>query len=126
MRFIHVIAAVGLVALVGCASGRGQVRLAEDEARLGVAASQKGFWQEAHFRFDRARALRSNNAEILNNLAVSLEALGRYDEALTIYKRALEIAPKDVYIRRNYSRFAEFFSSYARGVKPKGGSNAPR
>lgn len=126
MRFSHAILTAALLVALGCASGGGAVQRAEDEVRLGVAASQRGFWQEAQFRFARARSQRGDDPEILNNLAVSLEALGRYDEALAVYKQALEVAPKDVHIRRNYARFAEFFSSYARGIKPKGGSDALR
>lgn len=92
---------------------------AKQEIRLGVAAAKRGYWQEAAFRFERARRQRPDDAQLLNNLAVAQEALGRYDEALETYKAALEHAPANRAIRRNYARFAEFFSSYARGVRPK-------
>ena len=62
--------------------------------RDGVRAAQRGYWQEALFRFERARELEPNNGEMLNNLAVALEALGRYDDALATYKQALKDAPK--------------------------------
>jgi tetratricopeptide (TPR) repeat protein len=59
-------------------------------------------------------------------VAVALEAVGRYDDALATYKKALAAAPKNQTLRRNYARFAEFFTSFARGVKPKGEPNATR
>ena len=52
-------------------------------------------------------------------MAVSLEALGRYEDALGMYKKALEKSPSNSTIKRNYARFAEFYTSLARGVKPK-------
>lgn len=119
---------VGALALVlaGCASGGATGGGADNQLRLGARAAERGYWQEALFRFQRADQARPNDAEILNNVAVALEALGRYDEALATYKKALEIAPKNAIIRRNYARFAEFFTSYARGVKPKGGVGETR
>lgn len=115
-----------VLALAGCASSGAAGGGADDQLRLGARAAERGYWQEALFRFQRADQARPNSAEILNNVAVALEALGRYDEALSTYKKALEIAPKNTVIRRNYARFAEFFTSYARGVKPKGGAGESR
>ncbi len=112
--------AVALVVLAGCASSGHGAKDADTQLGLGAQAAQRGYWQEAFFRFQRADEVRPGHAETLNNLAVALEALGRFDEALNTYKKALAIAPKNTIIRRNYARFAEFFTSYARGVKPKG------
>jgi Flp pilus assembly protein TadD len=106
-----------------CASG-GPPAQGHAEMREGVRAAQRGYWQEALFRFQNARALEPQNPEVLNNLAVALEALGRYDEALAIYKQALQGGSKPSALRRNYARFAEFYSSYAKGVKPKEASDA--
>jgi Flp pilus assembly protein TadD len=94
--------------------------------REGVKAAQRGYWQEALFRFERARNVDPKDAEVLNNLAVAFEALGRYGEALATYKQAIQDTPKSSIIRKNYARFAEFYTSYAKGVKPKEGSDAPR
>jgi len=103
---------------VGCASSGVQAR-AHAEMREGVRAAQRNYWQEAFFRFQNAKALEPSDPEVLNNLAVALEALGRYDEALATYKQALQGGSKPTALRRNYARFAEFFTSYAKGVKPK-------
>ena len=118
LRFSVVLGALVLTAS-SCASGGAPARRAEDQLKIGTKAAQRGYWQEALFRFERAEEAEPGDAETLNNIAVALEALGRYDEALTTYKRALEIDAKNTMIRRNYARFAEFFTSYARGVKPK-------
>jgi len=122
-RWLGVLAVV--VVAGACASGGAPAR-AHDEMREGVRAAQRGYWQEAVFRFSNARALAPSDPEVLNNLAVALEALGRYDEALATYKQALQGSAKPSALRRNYARFAEFYSSYAKGVKPKEGSDATR
>lgn len=119
-------AAVVLVALTACSSGGSRGLSAEDEMRVGVEAGRRGYWQEALFRFERAIAKEPANGELLNNLAVTQEALGRFDDALATYKDALKVEPKNQSIRRNYARFAEFYSSYARGVRPKADSNETR
>jgi Flp pilus assembly protein TadD len=125
MRFGVVV--LGLAMVSGsCASSGKPAAQANAEMNQGVKGAHRGYWQEALFRFERARTLAPGNGEILNNLAVALEALGRYDEALTTYKQALQATPKDNVIRKNYARFAEFYTSYAKGVKPKVGPDALR
>lgn len=113
---------VALLAAGGCASSP-RPPDARDEWRKGVQAANRGYWQEAHFRFTRAREGKGDDPKLLNNLAVALEALGRFDEALEVYKLATEAAPGNTLIRRNYARFAEFFTAYARGTRARGGSD---
>jgi Flp pilus assembly protein TadD len=112
------------VLLSGCASTKGAAGDARAQMREGVRAAEKSYWQEALFRFERAKELEPGDGEILNNLAVALEAMGRYDDALATYKLALKDAPRSSVIRRNYARFAEFYTSYAKGVKPKEAGDA--
>lgn len=114
--------ALALLFAAGCVTGGG-TSPAREQMRAGVAAAVAGLWQEAAFRFERARKLGGESADLLNNLAVAYEVLGRYEEALTTYKRALELAPQNRRIRRNYGRFAEFYAAYIRGIRPKGGRN---
>ncbi len=45
---------------------------------------------------------------------MSLEASGDFAQALAEYKKALEIDPNNNYIRRNYARFAEFYTAYTK------------
>lgn len=124
MRLTRLLAAAGAALALACASGGGTARSVERDVTEGVKVARLGYWQEAMFRFSRANAAAPDDEVILNNLAVAQEALGRYDEALASYKAALKKAPKNAAIRKNYARFAEFFTSYARGAKPKGDEGA--
>ncbi len=98
---------------IGCA-GYSRTDKAASQLAFGTEVARKGLWREASFRFEQAIAREPNNARAHNNLAVALEATGEYARALGEYKRALELDPKDTYIRRNYARFAEFYTSYTR------------
>jgi Tfp pilus assembly protein PilF len=100
-------------AAIGCA-GYSHTEKAKSQIAFGSEVARKGLWREASFRFEQAIAKEPNNARAHNNLAVALEATGEYARALAEYKRALELDPKDTYIRRNYARFAEFYTSYTR------------
>ncbi len=126
MGWRNVLVAGVVVLLAGCASSGSERTRALEEMAVGVEAGQRGYWREALFRFERAQRLSPEDPEVLNNVAVALEAVGRYDDALTTYKKALVVAPKNQTLRRNYARFAEFFTSFARGVKPKGEPDATR
>ena len=113
---------LGFLALVlvlsGCASSGAATADANAQMREGVRAAQRNYWQEALFRFERARDLEPKDGEILNNLAVALEAMGRYEDALATYKQALKDTPKNSVIRRNYARFAEYYTSLQRPTGP--------
>ena len=87
---------------------------AQTQISFGSSVARRGLWREAAFRFERAVQQEPNNARAHNNLAVALEAEGEFSRALAEYKRALELDPGDSYIRRNYARFAEFYTSYTR------------
>ena len=86
--------------------------LAEEESSdrqvgFGLKVAQKGLWQEARFRFERAAQLDPGNAAALNDLAVALEQMGDFDEARKAYEKALELKPGDIYIQQNYDLFRE-------------------
>jgi Flp pilus assembly protein TadD len=74
---------------------------------FGLKVAQKGLWQEARFRFERAVAIDPGNAAALNDLAVALEQMGDFDGARQAYEKALQIKPGDVYIQQNYDLFRE-------------------
>jgi len=97
--------------LVGC-SGNRTTHGPDDQLSFGVLMAKQGLWSEALFRFERARSLDPNNPKVLNNVAVALEAAGRYDEALETYRKALELAPGNRDLRDNYARFADFYESF--------------
>ena len=81
---------------------------------FGTDVAKEGHWREAAFRFEQAIAKEPSNARAHNNLAVAMEANGDFARALVEYKKALELEPNNEYIRRNYARFAEFYTSYTK------------
>ena len=111
-----------LLAISACA-GYSRTDKATSQLAFGTEVARKGLWREASFRFEQAVEKEPNNARAHNNLAVALEARGEYARALAEYKRALELDSKDTYIRRNYARFAEFYTSYTR-TSGKAGSGS--
>lgn len=100
-----------LVAVATATAGDAAAKQASEQVARGYTAAKDGYWQEALFRFERANALTPNQPRILNNIAVSLEAAGRFEEALAAYESGLGIAPNDRVLRRNYSRFKEFYEA---------------
>jgi Tfp pilus assembly protein PilF len=49
---------------------------------------------------------------VWNNLAVAYEATGQFEQAREAYQRALRMQPDNRELRRNYSRFVEFYQSF--------------
>jgi Tfp pilus assembly protein PilF len=98
-------------AVAGCSSGSTGT---STQISFGSKVARDGLWREAAFRFEKAIAAEPKNARAHNNLAVAYEATGEFSRALEEYKKALELDPTDSYIRRNYARFAEFYTSYTR------------
>jgi Flp pilus assembly protein TadD len=80
---------------------------ADRQIDFGLKVAQKGLWQEARFRFERAVQADPHNAAALNNLAVALEQMGEFADARKAYEKALEIKPDDAYIQQNYDLFRE-------------------
>jgi Flp pilus assembly protein TadD len=80
---------------------------AQRQIDFGLKVAQKGLWQEARFRFERAAQTEPGNAAALNNLAVALEQMGDFAGARKAYEKALELKPDDVYIQQNYDLFRE-------------------
>ena len=74
---------------------------------FGLTVAQKGLWQEAKFRFERAVALDPKNAAAHNDLAVALEQLGDFTGARAAYEKALALEPGDLYIQQNFDLFRE-------------------
>jgi Tfp pilus assembly protein PilF len=113
--------ALAAVITTGCSSYSRTDR-AQTQIAFGTSVARRGLWREAAFRFERAVQQEPNIARAHNNLAVALEAEGEFSRALAEYKRALELDSGDSYIRRNYARFAEFYTSYTRTTgKASGG-----
>lgn len=96
-----------VIAVLLASSGPLPLPSAGQELRFGIEAAQKGLWNEARFRFERAVALEPDNAKALNDLAVAYEHQGEFEKARKSYEKALELKPGDSYIQQNYDLFRE-------------------
>lgn len=93
-------------------AGSANAKEAAREMEFGFKAARRGYWQEALMRFEHANELTPGQARILNNIAVAQEANGFFEMALLTYQEGLTIDPNNNALRRNYSRFQEFYASY--------------
>jgi tetratricopeptide (TPR) repeat protein len=84
----------------------------DKEVAFGVKMAQRGLWYEALFRFKRAAEFRPGDCKVLNNLAVAYEAVGQYENALLAYQEALKADSANRELKRNYSRFVEFYQAF--------------
>ena len=84
----------------------------DTEIAFGVKMAKRGLWSEALFRFKRAAEQRPGDSKVLNNLAVAYEAVGQYDNALLAYREALKADSTNRELKRNYSRFIEFYQAF--------------
>lgn len=82
------------------------------QLEFGVEMAQRGLWSEALFRFRKAQEQRPNDPRVLNNMAIAFEALGQFEPALEHYQDALKGDPNNRDLRRNYSRFVEFYRAF--------------
>jgi len=124
-RLLPVALAAALLSSFGCASNPTDTSVAAEKA-YGAEMAKKGFWREALFRFQKAQKQAPNDAEIESNLAVAYEAVGETAKALAAYRRALELAPEETHIRRNYARFAEYYTAAQRAGTGPDATPAPR
>jgi len=111
IRFIAIV----LVALIPAPSsdaGDKPKERAKEELKFGVSAAKRGYWLEALTRFESANEFVPNQSHVLNNVAVSLEASGRFEEAMVVYETAIAVAPNDRVLQRNYAQFKEFYATY--------------
>jgi tetratricopeptide (TPR) repeat protein len=93
----------------------------DKEISFGVKMAKRGLWSEALFRFKRAAEQRPGDSKVLNNLAVAYEAVGQYDNALLAYREALKADSNNRELKRNYSRFIEFYQAFKpAGEEPEG------
>ncbi len=109
MTNVRIMLTTALVLAAGLPALASPEREAKHEMKIGFTAARHGYWQEALMRFERADALTPNQPRILNNLAVAREATGDFDGALLTYEQAVEIAPGDRSIARNYDLFKKFY-----------------
>ena len=91
---------------------------AKEQMKFGLNAAKRGYWLEALSRYESANELVPGRVSVLNNIAVALEAVGRFEEAMVTYETAIEIAPNDRVLRRNFTQFKEFYDEYVAPPTP--------
>jgi Flp pilus assembly protein TadD len=95
-----------LLPMAGVAAAE-QRSQAKSQVEFGITVAQRGLWQEAVFRWQRAVELDPTYAAAYNNLAVAYEQLGRFEDAAKAYERALELEPDNLTIQQNHDLFKE-------------------
>jgi Tfp pilus assembly protein PilF len=80
---------------------------AKSQVEFGIRVAQNGLWKEATYRWEKAVAIDPTYAAAWNNLAIGYEQEGRFEDAQKAYERALELDPKNLYIRQNFDLFKE-------------------
>ncbi len=93
-------------------AGNPDAKEASAEMKWGFKAARQGYWQEALMRFEHANQLTPNQPRILNNVAVAQEANGLFEMALLTYQEGLSLEPNNNALRRNYTRYQEFYANY--------------
>jgi Flp pilus assembly protein TadD len=98
--------AVVLVAS-GVASAQDARKQAQSQVEFGITVAQRGLWQEAVFRWERAAEIDPTYAAAFNNLGIAYEQLGKFEQAGKAYEKALELEPQNLSIQQNYDLFKE-------------------
>lgn len=80
---------------------------AKSQVEFGIRVAQNGLWKEATYHWDKAVKIDPTYGSAWNNLAIGYEQEGRFEEAQKAYERALELDPKNLYIRQNFDLFKE-------------------
>jgi predicted negative regulator of RcsB-dependent stress response len=108
-----------LLLFISCA-GTLKAQDAADLIQDGVSLHEKGDYKAAIAKFDAAIALRPPNDEAMYEKSFSLIGLKRYDEAIAVLKKVLDIS-KDARIRRlayvNYGTVLDYQGQKKESIK---------
>lgn len=97
---------------------------AKAQVAFGILVAQKGLWNEAVFRWEKAIAIDPTYAAAWNNLGIGYEQFGRFEEARNAYEKALVLDPGDMFIRTNYELFREIYDR--QNVRRRQANGAPK
>jgi Flp pilus assembly protein TadD len=95
-RILFPLALVALCLLGSCARP-----LASGALTAGVAAAERGDWEEAARQWTKVVARNPGSASAHNNLAVAFERRGAWEDARREYETALRLDPDNRTIREN-------------------------
>jgi Tfp pilus assembly protein PilF len=82
---------------------------ARSQVAFGIQVAQKGLWRDATMRFENATVADPTYASAWNNVAIGYEVASRFEEARRAYEKALELDPKNEFIKTNYASFREIY-----------------
>ncbi len=91
----------------GVASAQDARKQAQSQVEFGITVAQRGLWQEAVFRWERAAEIDPTYAAAFNNLGIAFEQLGKFERAGKAYEKALELDPQNIAIQQNFDLFKE-------------------
>lgn len=80
---------------------------ARAQVEFGISVAQRGLWQEALYRWERAVDIDPSYAAAWNNLGIAYEHEGLFDKARDAYEKALDLEPSNTMIQQNYDLFRE-------------------
>ncbi|MCG8462383.1 MAG: tetratricopeptide repeat protein [Holophagales bacterium] len=101
-----------LVFSIACGGATPEPSTTPAQLDFGVEMARRGLWSEALFRFRQAESLNPGDSRTLHNMAVAYEALGQFERALDYYQKAIAADPQNKDLKRNYSRFVEFYRAF--------------
>ena len=90
---------------------------ARSQVALGIKVAQKHLWRDATMRFENATVSDPTYASAWNNVAIGYEQLNRFEDARRAYEKALELDPKNEFIKQNYASFREIYDRQNRRGK---------
>jgi Flp pilus assembly protein TadD len=93
---------------------------AKEQVAFGINVAQRGLWQEAIYRWEKAIEIDPTYAAAHNDLAIAYEHEGQLDKARKAYEKALDIDPNNIQIRQNFELFKEINDRTTRGDDAKG------
>jgi Flp pilus assembly protein TadD len=94
---------------------------AKKQVDFGISVAQKGLWNEAIYRWERAVQIDPKYAEALNDLAIAYEHEGDLEKARVAYEKAIDIEPNNALIKQNYELFKEINDRTTRKDSQDGG-----
>ena len=106
--FIRMFVFVGLLAASPTTVTHADTRSdARAQVEFGISVAQRGLWEEAQYRWERAVEIDPSYAAAWNNLGIAYEHEGLFDKARDAYEKALDIEPNNPQIQQNYDLFRE-------------------